>query len=524
MPFVSNGAFIFGVFRLYDLDKREINVIPKENVGLSQDNVSKLEAQWVYHLCRDRGDEIRAFHNHEHGKNKTFHHLWPDAYDQEKKIAHFFNGCWWHGHSCQTKANTRREPNDTFENRIKRFCNAYPDVKTVTVWECEWKARKEKDLDLKKWFEVNPVAMDPPTCRLIPRQASRGGHSEAYSFYWTRQDHPDEQFIYADIISQYPDIALTKNFPTGSCQVIIGKKLEDLKLEGAEIKWNDKKLNGLIFLSIEAPKNLDQPFLLHRTKDERSVATLCSTCADQQVLSVCTHNGMERFITGVYTTVEINYALTLGYKVIHIFEAWHYEKEEPVFKKFRQLLLRNKVKFSGFPDATISKIEKEKYCQSVNAKLDLSGQLKLQSSDFTNDRRRRKYFKILSCSLMGKMGQTNLHAKDHFVSDPTILEEYLTDSSGTISDFDLLNSYCVYVRIKPNKEVAKVNRAGNCVISAFVTAHGRIQMHQITKVLIERGATVYSVEADAVAFSCKVNDPAPIAFGEQVGQLKKEYK
>ena len=50
-PFVSNGAFIFSVFRMLDLNKRDIKAIPREHVGLTKNNVSKGECQWVYFLC-----------------------------------------------------------------------------------------------------------------------------------------------------------------------------------------------------------------------------------------------------------------------------------------------------------------------------------------------------------------------------------------------------------------------------------------------------------------------------------------
>ena len=52
---------------------------------------------------------------------------------------------------------------------------------------------------------------------------------------------------------------------------------------------------------------------------------------------------MDRAITGVYTTLEVNYALSLGYKIIHIYEAWHWVEQEKIFQAFMQLLLRRKV-------------------------------------------------------------------------------------------------------------------------------------------------------------------------------------
>ena len=49
-PFVSNGQFIFAIFRHFDLNKRDIKAIPRENVGLTKNKVSLGECQWVYFL------------------------------------------------------------------------------------------------------------------------------------------------------------------------------------------------------------------------------------------------------------------------------------------------------------------------------------------------------------------------------------------------------------------------------------------------------------------------------------------
>ena len=357
---------------------------------------------------------------------------------------------------------------------------------------------------------------------MIPREAVRGGHSESYNFLWEK--NAEEEFIYADVISQYPDLALSKSFPVGNFEVIIGNDLNELEHSGGQLSWKGSEINGLIFLSVEAPQNMEYPFLLYRTKDNRSVAALCSQCAEKQIHSPCPHEGMDRFITGVYTTLEINYALSLNYKIIHIWEAWHWPQQEKIFRDFMQLLLRRKVMHSGFPADISSQEEKTDYCNQVNARLGLTCNLILEPSQIVWDSEKRKYWKLLTCSVIGKMGQSNVFPQDVFITQPSMLDSYLDDTKGTVETLDLINPTTLYLRLKPNKNFAQINRSGNCAVSAYLTAFGRINMHKSVQQVVGSGATVYSVEADAIAFSKKIGSKLPISFGHQVGDFRKEYR
>ena len=526
-PFVSNGSFVYGVFRFFYLNNQDIQCIPHEHTGLSNDKVSKGEAQWMYYL---QDPEVRAFHNHRNGQNRNFQHLIPDGYDEREGVAYFYNGCFYHNHSKDGCLSSRpmlkklRGESEDFAARLEKFHLKYPEIRVKIMWECEWARLKKNNPDIAQWFQDHPWADQPPLTRLIPREALRGGHAESYRFFWDRKDHPDEELIYADLISQYPDIALSESFPVGKFDVIIGEDLNSLDYSDGHLSWREADVNGLVFLSIEAPRNMEYPFILYRTKDNRSVAALCSKCAEDQVLTACPHEGMDRAITGVYTTLEVNYALSLGYKIIHIYEAWHWAQQEKIFQAFMQLLLRRKVMYSGYPEDIVSPVERSNYCEQVNAKLGLSGDLILEPSAIECDAEKRQYWKLLSCSVIGKLGQSNLFPLDVFIDTPNMLDEYLNDTQGTVETVDLINPSTLYLQFKPKKSTAKINRSGNCVIAAFLTAHGRINMHKAVLKVDSAGARVYSVEADAIVFSQKIGSRLPLHFGSQVGDFKQEYR
>ena len=284
----------------------------------------------------------------------------------------------------------------------------------------------------------------------------------------------------------------------------------------------------MIFLCIEAPTNLEFPFLTHHTKDSISVAALCKTCAQDQTLTSCNHQDMQKFITGNYTTLEINYALSLGYKIKHIYEVWHWAKRAPIYKTFMQLLLRKKVMYSGFPDDIETESDKASYCSKVNKKLNLKGTLALGTKDIVYDKRLKDYFKHLTVSAVGKVGQGNLFPSDIFASNNDTVNKYFYKDDGTISDsitdIELINKDTLYLRVKPSKETATTNRTGNCVIQAFITAQARINMHKNLLSVVNAGCKVFSLETDAIVFSHKTVHSCPISFGNQVGELKQKIK
>ena len=70
------------------------------------------------------------------------------------------------------------------------------------------------------------------------------------------------------------------------------------------------------------------PLLPYRTKTKRLVFPLCATCAEKcSESSHCPHNVEDRAIKGVYTTMELTSAIKLGYKVLSVYEIWHFKTQ-----------------------------------------------------------------------------------------------------------------------------------------------------------------------------------------------------
>jgi hypothetical protein len=87
-----------------------------------------------------------------------------------------------------------------------------------------------------------------------------------------------------------------------------------------------------VHLTFLPPQNLEKPFILTKINN-KLVATLCYSCA-KSFSKICNHSDAERAITGTYVHREISLALKLGYKILGIWEIWHYKKETYSLRNF----------------------------------------------------------------------------------------------------------------------------------------------------------------------------------------------
>ena len=56
------------------------------------------------------------------------------------------------------------------------------------------------------------------------------------------------------------------------------------------------------------------------------MSVLCRTCGEEGVQGDCAHTDEERSLTGTWVSLEIDKALSLGYRMITKYAAWHFEE------------------------------------------------------------------------------------------------------------------------------------------------------------------------------------------------------
>lgn len=74
----------------------------------------------------------------------------PDVIFKDEKLAIFFNGCYFHGHSCGTYAasfswQVVQDDNKSRDRKVLKQLISM-GFETIVVWECEWKNRQEETI------------------------------------------------------------------------------------------------------------------------------------------------------------------------------------------------------------------------------------------------------------------------------------------------------------------------------------------------------------------------------------------
>ena len=98
--------------------------------------------------------------------------------------------------------------------------------------------------------------------------------------------------------------------------------------------------------------------LPHRSNGKLKFS-LCQTCAENENPSPCACSDEDRAMTGTWCTPELQMAMRLGYRVLKIYEVYHWKettqydpetKEGGLFASYINTFLKFKQEASGPPD------------------------------------------------------------------------------------------------------------------------------------------------------------------------------
>ena len=179
---------------------------------------------------------------------------------------------------------------------------------------------------------------------LNPRDAFFGGQTNVTKLKYDFK--PDEKGRYVDFVSLYPTVNFFKEYPVGHPTKIYNPKCHDSN-------WH-----GFIQCKIEPPRGLYHPVLPVRLKCGKAIKLLfplCRTCAALQQQEKCEHSPDERVFTGTWCPNEVALALTKGYRIIGIYEVWHFVKTSgTLFRDYVRDFMKLKMESSDPPKEDIN--------------------------------------------------------------------------------------------------------------------------------------------------------------------------
>ena len=437
-----------------------------------------------------------------------------DGLNPETKTVFEFNGCFWHGcrtcHSNNRHCKHATNPDRTMEELYRATLAKEDALRTAgyhvkVMWECQW------DELCKTTFVKNFISDLKLVEPLEPREAFFGGRTGAIALHAVAQE--GEEIRYVDFTSLYPWVNKHCCYPIGHPSIFTNPRSQDI---------ND--YFGLATIDIVPPAGLFHPVLPFRSGNKLTFP-LCSACVKIEQMkpmllrsSTCCHTIEERTLRGTWTTPEIQKAVQKGYKVVKIYEVWHFgpnQRREGLFAQYVNTFLKLKQEASGWPAEVGDDPEKR---QDYIANYLRHENIQLDPEKIEKNAGKRTTAKLMLNSFWGKFGERQNKPKTVTITQPCQLYPYLFLSNFSLKNLrictdDVLEA--VFTEVEDNV-VPSVKT--NIFIACFTTAWARLKLYEALDVIQEN---VLYYDTDSIIYRWKPNGPE-LPLGQYLGQFTNE--
>jgi len=375
------------------------------------------------------------------------------------------------------------------------------------IWECEYDDLLQYDNEFKLFIK-NCELSEP----IRPRDALFGGRTNAFKLY--HKCNENEEIKYVDFTSLYPYVQKYCEYPIGHPKII------------TENFDRIENYFGIIKCVVLPPKKLYLPILPAKINN-KLIFSLCRTCAFEKIKN-CYHSNEERQIEGTWISLEVIEAVKNGYKILKIFEVWHYEertkfdkntKTGGLFTDYVDLFLKGKQEANGFPDNVVTEDDKLRYQKDY---YENEGIL-LDLNNIEKNPGLRTVMKLCLNSFWGRFGINNNKIKTKFIYDFNEWNEMLINAKNgqyIIHDVDFSSQKYLICYYSYNKEFFDGCLTGNIPIAAFVTCHARLKLLSEMKKLCHR--LLYCDTDSLIYVSNNTKDEYEPLIGDYLGQLTNE--
>ena len=485
-------------FKSFLLNEKEIAVISAN--GYQANRKTSIEAsEWLeWRRCE--------FPNIKHGRNGKevrIGRYYVDGYDERSKTVFEYNGDVFHGCPDHTES-TDKVP---FSNITMAEALAYhkekvrylesSGYKVEVMWSCQWRHLRETDDDVGiLTFLLN---LQEP---LKPKQAFKGGRTNGFQLFC--EVKPNETISHIDVVSLYPYVNKHCEYPVGHPQIIVSD-FDDVK-----------NYFGFVHCVVDCPSEDYFP-VLPVTINDKLMFPLCRTCATTCQQTPCQHKFSERYITGVWTTAELHYAVNNGYRIVEIFEVWHWrERKVGLFAKYVNTFLKIKVEVSGWPNWCATDSDKDKFVQQMEEQEGIQ----IDKPKVAKNEGLRRVAKEMLNGFWGKYGQSDELSKTTFVYEPRKFFERIRSKAEKITDIHFMTENCVMLTSVAESDYNEGNAGGNLAIAAFTTSWARLKLLEMLRKL---GKRALYCDTDSVMYVSKPNDWEP-ELGNVLGMWSSELK
>ncbi|XP_046382273.1 uncharacterized protein LOC124153218 [Ischnura elegans] len=390
---------------------------------------------------------------------------------------------------------------------IKRNFLIAGGYKLIEKWECEFKRELERDIALSNFVRLHPARKEKP---LDPRDAFYGGRTNALRLYHKARENEGEQIKYLDICSLYPFVNKYRPYPIRHPTIYVGAECPPLD-----------ELEGLVKCDVLPPTDLYLP-VLPLKGNGKLLFPLCRSCALDENEDECSHSEEERLISGTWVTGELKKAVSLGYSIRDMHEAWHYEvtaysresREGGLFSGYINAFLKIKQEASGWPAWCTTEEDRNAYLACFKEREGVE----LDRHSISHNPGKRSLAKLMLNSFWGKFGQRENLTRATIISRADELNALLSDPSVEVQRLVHVNEETLCAHWSETDEAVSPSPSNNIVIACYTTAHARLELYSYLEKLQRR--CIYH-DTDSIVFTQKPGEWSP-PVGDYLGDMTDE--
>ena len=517
---IASACHLF--WRKHCLQENTIAVEPLQGWRGSKVNHSTKALQWLYYE-EDRIQKKGASADHilhvrnggEQCVRTPKDSYFVDGFNPATNTIYEFNGCFWHGcmtcHSNNRHCKHATNPDRTMEELYRATLAKEDALRTAgyqvnVMWECRWDEICRTNPFVKN-FVSNLKLVEP----LQPRDAFFGGRTGAIALHAVAQE--GEEIRYVDFTSLYPWVNKHCSYPIGHPSIITNPRNQDI---------ND--YFGLATVDILPPTGLFHPVLPVRSANKLTFP-LCSTCVKIEQMkpmlsrsSSCSHTPEERTLRGTWTTPEIQKAVQKGYKVVKIYEVWHFapnQRREGLFAQYVNSFLKLKQQADGWPADVGEDPEKR---QDYIANYLRHENIQLDPENVEKNPGKRTLAKLMMNSFWGKFGERQNKPKTVTITQPSQLYPYLFLDNFSLRNLRICTDDVMEIVFTEVEDNIVPSNKTNIFIACFTTAWARLKLYEALDIMQEQ---VLYYDTDSVIYRCKPDGPE-LPLGQYLGQFTNE--
>ena len=491
LQYITIASVCIAIYRSKYMPEKTIGVIKD---GMKNETLSKISIQWLN--WQSSVDNVYIQHAMNGGEHFIPRVGKVDGFCKTTNTVYEFQGCFWHGCTKCYTADKINPMNQKDMAELQRATAVKNEKITslgynlVEVYECDI----QKDTAFKKYYKTNDFEVVVP---LNPRDAFFGGRTNVTKL--TYDFKPGEKGRYVDFVSLYPTVNLFKTYPVGHPTKIYNPRQYDPK-------WF-----GFVQAKVEPPRGLYHPVLPARIKcrqSEKLLFSLCRTCSSVQQQTKCEHSSDERTFTGTWCTNEIALALGKGYRIIEIYEVWHFSKTtDTLFKGYVRDFMKIKMESSEPPKEDMGVFKKK-----------VQDHLGIELGDIQYNAGMRAIAKLCLNSLWGKFGQRVNQTQTEYVTKPKNFYKILLNDANEDINIQFLTKEMVQMQFNLKNQFVDNYNNTNIFVAAFTTSHAREMLYGV---LDKLGDQVLGYDTDSCWF---VERPGggTIPTGDSLGELTDE--